>query len=47
MIFALYDLWFLDLIFYENDNGGEGKLHLISDKPYAFILQHLGGKWLL
>ena len=35
---------FLTVIFHGNDSGGDGELHLISDKPYVFILQYVGGK---
>ena len=35
---------FFDLIFYENESSGEGKLQLISDKSYAFILQYQRSK---
>lgn len=34
--FRIKGLSIFDLIFYENDSGDVGKLHLISDKPYFF-----------
>lgn len=39
-------LVFLNLFFVKKTVCGEGKLHLISDETYVYILQYLGGKWL-
>ena len=45
--FSNYMLFvFFHLIFLENGSGAEEKLNLMYDKPYVFVQQDLGNKWL-
>lgn len=37
---------FFHLIFFENGSGGEERLNLMYNKPYVFVQQNLGNKWL-